>query len=143
MEENPLILPKIEVSSIDYLTSEIENSLQSDDDPESQPVAGMEIAIGVVGNADAEMEWNLEKAIVVKPECESFDEDCSSDIGDKDAKLNEMDFASVTERWTRTIEGTFACNICNLEVDGMEEMESHVILHGERGYESKSISFNI
>lgn len=143
VEENPLVLPKIEVSTIDYLINETDDHFRTDD--ESSELLAMEVGktanyIGV-DNEDAQMGWKHERPNDVEPEFDSFadnhgsnndnDEDDGDEDEDEEEGLEDMDSSNLVERWKHTTDNTFECNICELTFDTLEEVEEHVILHGE------------
>lgn len=133
MEENPLLVPKIEISSIDYLTNGMEDG---NDDSESQMME-FEVIIDDGnkvddGNADAPIECK-EELIDIKSDYDPFDGMCDGSVcsdDDEDGELDEMDLVNLSERWTHMTDNTFECNVCQMKFDLLDETEAHVILHG-------------
>lgn len=140
VEENPLVLPKIEVSTIDYLISETDGNFGIDG--ESSEFLAMEVEaiandVGV-DNEDAQMGWKQDRPSGVKPEFDSFDDNHGSDNEDdgdededEDGELEDMDCLNLVEHWKHTTDNTFECNTCELKFDTLDEVEEHVIVHGE------------
>lgn len=127
LEENPLILPEIKVSSIEYMTNGIEDDFTLNNEFDSRIIETD--AVIDDGNTDAQIVLQID----IKPEYDPFEENHvdENNDGEKDEKLNEIDYLNMIERWTQINDNKFKCNICQLTFDVLEDIGTHVFLHGE------------